>query len=148
MVILALDIATKTGWATDVDSGVIDLSLKRGESPGMKTVRFQARIKELIDLIKPDLVVYEQPGGLHKSSIIDAAKLIGVLEVVCERRGIDFSSYPAKTIKQHATKNGNAGKSAMVQAAKDKWSDIKIIDDNHADALWLWDLAKKDFFVK
>lgn len=148
MVILALDIATKTGWATDVDSGVIDLSLKRGESPGMKTVRFQARIKELIDLIKPDLVVYEQPGGLHKSSIIDAAKLIGVLEVVCENRGINLSSYTASAIKKHATGKGNAGKPVMVQAAKDKWSDIKIIDDNHADALWLWDLAKKDFFVK
>ena len=147
MVILALDIATKTGWAPDVDSGVIDLSLKRGESPGMKTVRFQARVKELIDLVRPNLVVYEQPGGLHKSSIIDSAKMIGVLEVLCEKRGINISSYTAPSIKKHATGSGNAGKPKMVAAARDKWPDIRIIDDNHADALWLWDLAKKDLCV-
>jgi len=55
-VILALDIATKTGFACDVDSGVIDLTPKRGESSGMKTIRFDSRLRELIDLINPTII--------------------------------------------------------------------------------------------
>lgn len=142
--VLALDIATKTGWACDVDSGVINLSLKRGDSPGMITVRFYSKIKELILLVKPNLIVYEQPGGLHKSSIIHASKMIGVLEILCNEKGIELTSYPATVIKKFATGKGNAGKPIMMKAAMDKWPDVDIIDDNHADALWLLELAKSE----
>ena len=43
MKILALDIATKTGFATDLTSGVWDLKLKKGESNGMKLIYLQAK---------------------------------------------------------------------------------------------------------
>lgn len=146
-VILALDIATKTGWACDVDSGVIDLTPKRGESAGMKTIRFNSRLREMIDLIKPTVIAYERPAGQHASSVIDAAKLIGVLEVVAHGKGIELSPYSASQIKKHATGKGNSGKPAMIAAAEDKWPDTKIIDDNHADALWLLDLAKYELYA-
>ena len=50
MKILSLDIATKTGWATDTTSGVWDLKPKRGESEGMRVVRFKSKVRELIEL--------------------------------------------------------------------------------------------------
>ena len=39
MNILALDIATKTGWKTKTASGTWDLKPNRGESEGMRVVR-------------------------------------------------------------------------------------------------------------
>ena len=80
--------------------------------------------------------------------MIDAAKLIGVLEVVAHKRGINLSPYSASQIKKHATGKGNSGKPAMIAAAKAKWPEVKIIDDNHADALWLLDLSKHELYVR
>jgi hypothetical protein len=42
MNILTLDLATKTGWASNIHgrrSGVIEFALKCGESPGMRFLR-------------------------------------------------------------------------------------------------------------
>lgn len=61
MKILALDIATKCGWATATASGTWDFSLKRGESQGMKIVRFVAKVRELIKLENIGIVYYELP---------------------------------------------------------------------------------------
>jgi hypothetical protein len=76
--ILALDLGTKTGWALHDNivsvSGVQTFDLKRGESPGMRYVRFTRWLGDMCvtkaeaspDLrcyqvrYKPDLIVYEQ----------------------------------------------------------------------------------------
>ena len=49
MRILALDIATKTGFATDMASGVWDLKLKKGESNGMKLIRLNSKVREVVE---------------------------------------------------------------------------------------------------
>ena len=76
--ILALDIATKTGWKTRTASGVWDLKVNRGESESMRVIRFRAKVKELIELEKIDLVAYERAAGRYKSSIIVESEMIGV----------------------------------------------------------------------
>jgi hypothetical protein len=46
MNILTLDLATKTGWASNIlgrRSGVVEFQLKRGESPGMRFLRCRIR---------------------------------------------------------------------------------------------------------
>lgn len=80
MKILALDIATKTGWCTESASGAWDFSLKRGESYGMRVVKFKAAVREMIRLEGITLVSYERPAGLHKSSIMVASEMVGVLQ--------------------------------------------------------------------
>ena len=70
MRILALDIATKTGFATDMASGVWDLKLKKGESNGMKLIRLNSKVREVVESLNIDLVVMERPAGLFKSAII------------------------------------------------------------------------------
>lgn len=142
--ILALDIATKTGWATSTSSGIWDFKLKRGESEGMKVVRFKSRLEEMIKLEEINLIVYERPAGLHASSVIAASKFIGVMEEVCERLSINYSGYSAKEIKLHATGKGNCNKEKMIESAKIKFSNTEIIDDNHADALWLLNMTEKE----
>ena len=140
MKLLALDIATKTGWCNEISSGVWDFTIKRGESIGMRLIRFRAKVQEMMELSKPEVIVYELPAGLFKASIMVASEMIGVLKVLCEDHKIEFAHESAKEIKKFATGNGNAGKPLMIQAAKDLNLGIDIIDDNHADAIHLYRL--------
>ena len=142
MNILALDIATKTGWKTKTASGTWDLKPNRGESLGMRVVRFNSKVRELIELEKIDLVAYERPSGMHKSSIMVESEMIGVLMLLCTELGIDYACYSAPEIKKFATGKGNAKKPDMVQAAIDLGYHPQ--DDNEADAIFLYLLAVKD----
>jgi Holliday junction resolvasome RuvABC endonuclease subunit len=140
--ILALDIATKTGWRTTTASGVWDLKPNRGESEGMRVVRFKSKVKEIIALEGINLVSYERPAGMHKSSIMVASQMVGVLLDLCIELNVDVACYSANEIKKFATGKGNAGKPLMIQAAIDLGFNPK--DDNEADAIHLYNLTAKD----
>ena len=140
--ILALDIATKTGWKTKTASGVWDLKVNRGESESMRVVRFRAKVKELIELEKIDLVAYERAAGMYKSSIIVESEMIGVLKLLCNELNIDLACYSATEIKKFATGKGTAKKEAMIEAAKELGYNPK--DDNEADAIHIYRLCEKD----
>lgn len=143
--ILALDIATKTGWKTATTSGVWDLKPNRGESEGMRVVRFKSKVKEIIDLEEIGIVAYERPAGMHKASIMVASEMVGVLKDLCIEKGVELACYSANEIKKDATGKGNAGKAEMIQAAINLGFTPK--DDNEADAIHLYLLAKKDLKV-
>ena len=143
MNILALDVATKTGWCNNDADGVWDFSIKRDESSGVRLLRFKAKLKELFNLSKPDLVVFERTSGMHKNSIIVQSELHGVLKSFCEDEKVDYKAYSAGEIKKYATGKGNASKEMMIKACIDEL-DIQPVDDNHADAIWLWQLAMED----
>lgn len=146
MRILALDLATKTGWAhSNGESGVQDFALKRGESPGMRFIRFRTWIQEWSHgAIRPHVIAYEQAHHRGGAATHVAENLIGrVLEFSAEH-DIDTSPYHTAHIKKYATGRGNASKDEMIAAAQAKWPDATIIDDNHADAMWLLALAQRD----
>jgi len=152
MRILAIDPATKTGWAhSDGDSGTWDLSIKSDESSGMRLMRFRAKIREIYNGLGFDLIVYESPSvasgkKANMKGFQLISKLPGVIEVFVESRpGLEAKGYNLSTIKKHA---GCRTKDDMVAAAKLKWTDIEIEDDNQADALWLLDLAQWDLGVE
>jgi len=138
MKVLALDIATKTGWCNETSSGVWDFNIKRGESVGMRLIRFRSKLLEMIELSHPDVIVYELPAGQYKSSIMVASEMIGVLKTICEDQKINYAHESAKEIKKFATGNGNAGKPLMIKAASE--AGLSVIDDNHADAFHLYRL--------
>jgi Holliday junction resolvasome RuvABC endonuclease subunit len=142
--ILALDIATKTGWKTSSSGGVWDLKPNRGESEGMRVVRFKAKVNEIIEIENIGLVSYERPAGMHKSSIMVASEMVGVLKDLCIEKGIDLACYSANEIKKFATGKGNANKEKMIEAAQSLG--YQPIDDNHADAIHLYLLTKKDLY--
>jgi len=143
--ILALDIATKTGWRTKTSSGVWDLKPNRGESEGMRVVRFKSKVKELILLEKINLVAYERPAGMHKSSIMVASEMVGVLKDLCIEMNVELSCYSASEIKKFATGKGNASKELMIADAIKKGFNPK--DDNEADAIHLYNLVVSDIGV-
>ena len=143
MNILALDIATNTGWKTKTASGVWNLKPNRGESEGMRVVRFKSKVRELIKMEEINLVSYERPAGFHKSSIMVASEMVGAfLKDLCIEIGVEYACYSATEIKKFATGKGNANKEAMIKAA--------IVlgftpqDDNEADAIHLYNLSIKD----
>ena len=143
--ILALDPATHCGWAINKSIyGVWDLTPKRDESIGMRLIRFRAKLIEVIQKEKINLVVFERPGGLFKASIITQSEIQGQIKVVCEDNKVDYRAYSSTEIKKFATGKGNAGKPLMIQAAKDKL-DYPGNNDNEADALWILELAKSDY---
>lgn len=148
MNILAIDPATKCGWATDTAGGVWDLSIRRDESGGMRLIRLKAKLLEVVKACSINVVVFEAARNAKASmqgALVVQAELQSVIKTVCEELGgVEYRGYSPAELKKHATGKGNSNKAAMVEAATVKWPHIAIEDDNHADALWLLDLAKKE----
>lgn len=144
MRILAIDQASNCGWCLNYDTyGTWDLTTRKDESGGMKWLRFEAKLSEIHKITPLDLIVYERPAGAHQNTVIHSAKMVSIIERFCEANSIAYRSFSANEIKKHATGKGNAGKPLMVKAAQERFGMIGD-DDNQADALWLYDLARKE----
>jgi len=142
MKILALDIATVTGWATDTAFGTWNLKPNRGESESMRVVRFKSKVREMVNMEGITLVAYERPAGMHKASIMVASEMVGVLKDLSHELGFDLACYSATEIKKFATGKGNAGKPDMIAAAIALGN--AVINDNEADAIHLLRLVKNE----
>lgn len=149
MRILAIDPATKCGWAHSCEiSGTWDLSVRRDESAGMRLIRFRGKLNEIARDVGVDLVVYEaarHAAPKMQGALVIQAMIQGVLVSWCEDNSIEYRGVSPSEVKKHATGRGNAGKDLMVQAAKERWPERPIKDDNEADALWILDLAEQTY---
>ena len=160
MRILALDLATTTGFAhSNGPSGTWDLSIRKDESSGMRLLRFESKLMEIINSVGVDVIIFEaalvfgsRPLGMEPVRL--HAKLQAIIERLVESDGMtggdmECRSYSVQEIKKHAIpeKGRKRDKPAMVAAAKKRWPDVEIVDDNHADALFLLDLAKKELSI-
>lgn len=151
MKILALDLATKTGWAcgdtdndhTHVDSGVQDFSPKRGESRGMRFLYFDRWIYQMLAERDPYVVVYETPHqrGGHATEVL--LGLVGILQKAVVESKREYVSVHSGTLKKFATGSGRASKEQMKIRAIQRFV-RQIEDDNEADALHIWDWASKN----
>lgn len=140
---LALDLATKTGWALQtphgVHSGVVDFAPRRFEGGGMRFLRFANWLRS--DFLgpgatRPQAVLFEQ---VHNHKGIDAAHIYGGLmahlTAILEHEGVPYLGVGVGAIKAMATGKGNAPKDAVIAAMRERGFDPK--DDNEADALAL-----------
>jgi hypothetical protein len=60
MKVLALDIASTTGWCLDKGLyGTWNFKTRKDESMGMKLIRFRAKLKEFNELEDLQVIVYE-----------------------------------------------------------------------------------------
>lgn len=151
-VILAIDPATKTGWAVRrgeavVGCGTWDLSIRRDESGGMRLVRFRAKVREIIAAEGVTLVVFEaarHAAPKMQGALVVQAEIQGVLKAMLEEMGLPYRGYSPMEIKKRATGKGNAPKDKVHAAAVMKWAGVLLVDDNTSDALWLADLAARD----
>jgi Holliday junction resolvasome RuvABC endonuclease subunit len=140
---LALDLGSKTGWATReiggrVTSGVQEFSLQRGDSAGMRFIRFNRWLREMLADVKPSLVVYEKPhmrGGYATDLLVGFMTRI---QEACVEQGIEYEGVHSLTLKKATCGTGKADKAKMIEWAAEHYSrDARNLDDNEADALCL-----------
>jgi hypothetical protein len=149
--ILALDLATTTGWALLEDghrtSGVQVFDVKRGESPGMRYVRLVRWLAEIA--ARAELIVYEQVvpapkkfGGAMTREF--AYGMVTHVQTFCATRRIEHHPvYPA-TLKRFVTGSGKANKAAMLAAALAQGWCPPGTDDNEVDAIALLRYAEAE----
>ncbi len=146
--IIGIDIGTACGWALigpdgrRLASGEWDLKARRHEGGGMRFLRFSRLLTELLEGQQVEAVVYEE---VRRHLGTDAAHIYGglvaQLQVVCETKRIPYTGIPVGKVKKVATGKGNAGKEAMIAAAKVRWPELAdlvlALEDDEADALWV-----------
>lgn len=153
MNILALDLGTRTGWATNmtgrVESGVQIFDVKRGESPGMRYIRFNRWLDELVvsdvGLAHVGLVVYEQSHNRGGAATEVAAGFTTRVQEFCALHKKEHAAIHSATLKKFTTGSGRGDKADMERAAIAKgWLiDGGSIhhDDNQVDAVCLLQYA-------
>ena len=112
----------------------------------MRLLRFSGKLNEIILSPGVDLVVFEAARHAMpkmQGALVVQAEMQGVLKALCEEKRIEYRGYSPSEIKKHATGKGNCGKQAMQIAALKRFG--KAVGDNEADALWLLDLAMRDY---
>jgi Holliday junction resolvasome RuvABC endonuclease subunit len=148
MKILALDLGTHTGWASwdgaRRESGVQVFDVKRGESPGMRFIRFNRWLHETLNAVKPELIVYEQAWGNMRSGTAAevALGLATRVQEACALHKIEHQPIHGTTLKKWTAGSGNAGKPQMISAVNERFGPPFITDDNEADARALLEYAK------
>ena len=140
MRIIAVDPGTHCGWATwdgtHLESGVQVFDLKRGESPGMRFLRFREWLGGLVGLIRPAVLVFEQA---HHRGGYATEVLVGMttrIQEAAAEAGCEHVAVHTATLKKWATGKGGASKAEMIAAACDRYGEW-VTDDNEADSLLL-----------
>ncbi len=138
MNLIALDIATTTGFCSHDCSGSINL----GEC-GNKYQNIYDFLWDLNAAYSPHIIAVERAAGQHKNALIVMSRIRGVVELFCAQKGIEIVEYSPMTIKKDFVGSGRADKQSMIN----KFFEINgymPVDDNQADAFALYALAKKD----
>lgn len=149
---LALDLGTKMGWAhlgfglSRHESGQQDFTPKRGESPGMRYMRFNrwlddfARVGQRHPL---ELIVYEQTrmwkGMIGGSATEIAAGFATRVQEYAARYGIEHVAVNVATLKKWVTGDGQASKDDMhAVAVRRGWvKRVATVSDDEVDAVCL-----------
>lgn len=147
MKLVAFDLGALTGAAyfkngSLVETYLFDCSIKRGESSGMKMVRFAKAVGALLDEAHPDFVAYEDwvaHGGVYAAQELGAFK--NRLLELCEDRHINYFGLTVTAIKAHATGHPHASKEKMLKAATLLWPKHKFPTPDVADAAHIGRLA-------
>lgn len=152
-VVVGIDPGTSCGWAVlhaatgdRVASGTWDLAARRHEGGGMRFVRFEGFLQQLLRTYPVKAVLYEE---VRRHMGVDAAHVYGgivaTLGRVCEGAVTPYAGVPVGTVKKRATGKGNAAKGQMIEAAQARWGvPVRLTDDDEADALWIAETWRKD----
>ena len=129
----------------------LDLSLTAtGVFDGLpSTIKTKHRGMERIDVIEscvrmvvnactdPLVMIEGYSFGSRSSQAHALGELGGCVRLMLHRSGVPWVDVPPSTLKTYATGRGNAGKTEVVVAARERLG-YTGHDDNEADAMWLW----------
>jgi len=162
--VLALDLGTKTGWALSeggrIESGVQTFDVKRGESPGMRFLRFNRWLDETHAVYhraalalgkesgRLDLIVYEQTHNRGGAATEVAAGFATRVQEFCARLSIEHAAVHSATLKKFTTGSGRGDKAGMFAAALAHGWITGQPDDNEVDAVCLLHYALAELLPK
>jgi crossover junction endodeoxyribonuclease RuvC len=136
---------TATGLAVWRDGRVWVRTIRTSKPPedphGWGNAPRHRRIaSEVIAYVTPDDTVAAIEGRLkyegHGAADLDLAELRGVIVYRLAAQRVPVASPHLSAIKIYATGKGNASKKDVIAAARE-FLDVKVENDNEADALWL-----------
>ena len=137
--ILALDQATRTGWAKGEPCGPVTCGSfsiwKAGDNIGRAMLMFKKELEALLDDV--DLIVFEEPIRPFKTSIVTLQKLYciaGMIEVVGLIKGIETAQVHNKTCKKTVYGSGGKKPSEAVAIHKIAKRGITVTNGDEADA--------------
>ena len=124
-----------------LESGVQVCDVKRGESPGMRYLRFR---RWLEDITEPgcELIIYEAPHHRGGAATEIAAGFSTRVQELCALRGIEHASLHTQTLKKWTVGRGNAEKTAMLAAVCHRWKVVQSDDEADAIALLHYAMAE------
>ena len=140
MILLNLDLGTKTGYALSVNkkiekSGTRNFQPTRFQSADYRFILFKKFLNEF-KFLGVDMVFYEE---VRKHIGVDAAHCYGgfkaVLTTFCQELNIPYSGVHVGTIKKSICGTGAAKKDMVIKACQNLG--YNPIDDNEADAIAL-----------
>jgi hypothetical protein len=141
MNVLSLDLGIHTGWALmengQLESGTQVFDIQRGESPGMRWIRFSRWLATMA--LHPSgeprvkLIAYEQTHHRGGAATHLGENFVGRIEEFCAAHGIEHAGVHTATLKKFTTGNGHAKKWEMLAAVSEKWK--KVTDEDEADAI-------------
>jgi len=145
MNVLALDTATRTGWARLAPDGAVSSGV--WEFPTSLDGAHFAAFRDQLSTARRQWgiarVVYERPGNFKSAAAAAVCcGLIATLLVWCLDNGVEAEPVAPQTVKKNLTGKGNANKDLVLARAVRKWPDQDITDNNQADALAVLDWVR------
>ncbi|MCF1502174.1 hypothetical protein L0F51_00135 [Afifella sp. H1R] len=163
-IILTLDIATNTGFATGQPgalprSGVVRLK-KRDDEPMRAPRNLACWLRDQFVLSLPHMVIYEAP--MATGAMLEAGNasrtadltwmLVGAVEAVCGAYGIPSKTVNVQTVRKHFTGRARWGdRQKAKRAVIERCHLLGLIpgdcrDDNRGDACAIFDWASATLF--
>lgn len=140
MKVLTFDLSSSIGWATNISQrhgwqhnlvafGTFVVDGIRPE----KFAAFEIWCEQMVDNLRPDLVVYERPFVRGQAATRMGWGFAGICEAVAVNSRANVEDAEVKTVKRFWTGDGNAKKEDMIAAA---WAfGIDPQNDHEADAV-------------
>ena len=143
--VLAIDAATRTGWAMlDTDGSIMSGHESfKADSHGRTLRMYSAWLAETVNELRPALVAYEVPQiGLANRVSGNASRLLlggfyGVTMSFLYALGLACLELSPADVKKAVTGKGNAGKSEVMAAVRNLGHDVDNADQADAVAILL-----------
>jgi crossover junction endodeoxyribonuclease RuvC len=144
--VLALDLASSTGWAVQRSNGSVATGVVCFLStlnPGSRWIRFYDWLLGTIRFEETQRIIFEEPfiHMKHRSGIGLSYGFKTIVELLAARNDIPCHGIAPTVLKKWATGHGNATKNQMAIFARSMgW---KLTNDNEVDARFLLHFAQE-----
>lgn len=144
--ILALDPATKTGYATsNGEVGTLDLTNAKCKLTALEGFVLKVHSNTPIHLLAYEVASfgagYRKGKGMQMRTMAFHNELRGVIKKVAHQIGAETLEVHPSSVKAFATGSGRAKKEDMIRAA-DKLLGLRNLTGDEADAVWIREYAK------